>query len=796
MFAKLKPSSADVTSARHAVTTLDSHQSAVFRARQLQAIVDVTPWIVFSNLVNASVTLYFSIDVWPTWVSACWFCAVVLVSCAGLPLWRGTRRQPLQAVSSQVTLKVITHGGVLAMLWAVIPALAFLSASHASQLFIVAMTAGMLCGGGFALATMPRAAYVYVGVMSLGAVVGALQLPPEVGLPLLAILAVYVLIIFAMIASMARSFKARLVAEASASQQQELVSLLLNDFQEHTSDWFWETDANGQLRNVTPRLASMLDVPLEQLDGREFVQLLVELSGDANDENTNLDGVGRLQAALLDNRPFRSLQVGVNIGGSRRRWLISGKPIFGKRSAVAGWRGVGSDITATHEAHVEVRRLATTDEVTGLANRHAFKRALLRVGREPAALFYLDLDNFKAINDVHGHAVGDQALQAIAKRLHRFTRDPDLLARVGGDEFAVLRFGVTDRQQLELDAKRLCEALAKPCIVGSLRLVLGTSIGVAVAPDDAQSGEELLRCTDLAVYEAKGSGRGTWRFYTEELGERAARRHRLQDDLRDGLHLEQFSVHYQPQFDAYDGRLIGAEALLRWRHPARGNVSPVDFIAAAEESGVMGMLGKWVLLRACEAATQWPSELRIAVNVSAQQLVHPHWVRQVREVLLATGLAPQRLELELTETALIENTAAAMSAIVQLRSLGVRIALDDFGTGYSSLAYLRRFPFDKIKIDHSFVMGITRDPGALAIVTAVAKLASALDLEVTAEGVENNEQTKLLRELGCTSLQGYLFARPMPDDDMRQFVATEYTVTGMPGVAFRHINSITGERVA
>lgn len=796
MFGRRQSSSAGAQPARRAGANWDSQQRSAFRARQLQAIVDVTPWIVFSNIVNACVTLYFSVEVWPAWVSISWFSAVALVSCAGLPLWRATRRKPLESISPRVTFKVITHGGVLAILWAVIPALAFLSASHAAQLFIVAMTAGMLCGGGFALATMPRAAYAYVSVMSLGAIVGALQMPLDVGLPLLAILVVYVLIIFAMIASMARSFNARLVAEASASQQQELVSLLLNDFQEHTSDWFWETDAEGKLCNVTARLASMLDIPADQLEGRELVQLLVELSGDANDESANLDGVGRLQAALLDSRPFRSLQVSVTIGGARRRWLISGKPLFDRHNNLEGWRGVGSDITATHEAHVEVRRLATTDEVTGLANRHAFKRALLRVGREPAALFYFDLDNFKAINDVHGHAVGDQALQAVAKRLRRFTRPADLLARVGGDEFAVLRFGAPDKQQLELDAKRMCEALAKPCIVGSLRLVLGTSIGVAFAPDDAQSGEALLRCTDLAVYEAKGNGRGAWRFYTPELGDRAARRHRLQDDLRDGLHLEQFSVHYQPQFDAYDGRLIGAEALLRWRHPARGNVSPAEFIAAAEESGVMGMLGKWVLLRACEAATQWPSELRIAVNVSAQQLVHPHWVRQVREVLLATGLAPQRLELELTETALIENTAAAMSAIVQLRSLGVRIALDDFGTGYSSLAYLRRFPFDKIKIDHSFVMGITRDPGALAIVSAVAKLASALQLEVTAEGVENDEQTKLLRELGCTSLQGYLLARPMSDDDMRQYVATEYTVAGLPGVAFRHINSVTGEKVA
>jgi predicted signal transduction protein with EAL and GGDEF domain len=342
----------------------------------------------------------------------------------------------------------------------------------------------------------------------------------------------------------------------------------------------------------------------------------------------------------------------------------------------------------------------------------------------------------------------------------------------------------------------MCEALAKPCIIGSLRLAVGTSIGVALTPDDATTGEELLRCSDLAVYEAKDAGRGTWRFYTQDLGERAARRHRLQDDLRDGLHLEQFSVHYQPQFDAYDGHLIGAEALLRWHHPVRGHVSPVEFIAAAEESGVMGMLGKWVLLRACEAAMHWPTDMRIAVNVSAQQLVHPNWVRQVREVLEATGLSPQRLELELTETALIENTAVAMAAIVRLRAMGVRIALDDFGTGYSSLAYLRRFPFDKIKIDQSFVVGITRDPGALAIVTAVARLAAALDLEVTAEGVENNDQTKLLRELGCTSLQGYLFARPMNVQDMRQYVATEYSVGGLTGAKQRRINEKTGDVVA
>jgi diguanylate cyclase (GGDEF)-like protein len=607
---------------------------------------------------------------------------------------------------------------------------------------------------------------------------------------------VYVCIIVAVTASLARSFKARLIAEAAAAHQQELVSLLLNDFQEHTSDWFWETDAQGQLANVSPRLVTVLGLPASQLEGRGLVALLVERTGESFDSVTNLDGIGRLQAALLEDKPFRSLQLSVNISGVWRRWLISGKPIFDRKRVIIGWRGVGSDITATHEAHVEVRRLATTDEVTGLANRHAFKRALQRVGEESAALFYLDLDNFKAINDVHGHAVGDRALLAVAERLRGCVTPSDLLARVGGDEFAVLRFGVTDRKELERDAKLMCDALTQPCIVGSLRLALGTSIGLALAPADAKTGESLLRCTDLAVYEAKDAGRGTWRFYKEELGERAARRHRLQDDLRDGLHLEQFSVYFQPQFHAFDGRMIGAEALLRWRHPVRGDVSPVEFIAAAEESGAIGALGNWVLQRACEAAMHWPAAMRVAVNVSAQQLVQPNWVRQVREILAITKLSPERLELELTETALIENTAVAMSAIVQLRALGVRVALDDFGTGYSSLAYLRRFPFDKIKIDQSFVVGITRDPGALAIVTAVARLATALQLEVTAEGVENNEQTKLLRELGCTSLQGYLFARPMTGESMRQYVATDYAFAGLPGVAFRYIDSVTGDVVA
>jgi len=749
---------------------VEARQAAAFRARQLQAIVDVVPWIVLSNAVNALVSLYFSIDVWPTWVAIGWFVAVVLVACAGLPLWRATRQRPLQSVSVGTTSKVIAHGIVLAALWAMIPALAFLSASHAAQLFIVGMTTGMLCGGGFTLATIPRASNAYVGVLAIGAVLGVVQAPFDVCVPLLAVLIVYLGIIFAVTESLARSFQARLVAESAAAQQQELVSLLLNDFQEHTSDWLWETDAQGQLCNASERLAKVLDLMPAQLEGRELVALLVERSGESYESVANLDGIGRLQAALLED-----------------------KPLFSKDRVVIGWRGVGSDITATHEAHVEVRRLATTDEVTGLANRHAFKRALLRVGEEPAALFYLDLDNFKAINDIHGHAVGDHALLAVSERLRNCIRPSDLLARVGGDEFAVLRFGAAERRELERDAKRMCDALAQPCLVGSLRLGIGTSIGVAMAPDDAETGEALLRCTDLAVYEAKDAGRGTWRFYKRELGERAARRHRLQDDLRDGLHLEQFTVHYQPQFHAFDGRLIGAEALLRWHHPVRGNVSPVEFIAAAEESGVIGVLGNWVLQRACQAAMYWPVTMHVAVNVSAQQLVLPNWVQQVRDVLSATGLAPERLELELTETALIENTAVAMSAIVRLRALGVRVALDDFGTGYSSLAYLRRFPFDKIKIDQSFVDGITRDPGALAIVTAVAKLASALELEVTAEGVENNEQMRLLRELGCTSLQGYLFARPMTDENMRQYVATEYAVAGLPGVRHRHINSITGE---
>ncbi|HTE42568.1 MAG TPA: EAL domain-containing protein [Steroidobacteraceae bacterium] len=775
---------------------VSTQHAAAFRARQLQAIVDVTPWVVLSNIINAVVTLRFLLPVWPEWVAIAWFIAVVVVGCMGIPYWSRSRGNPLHSVSERTTWRVVGHAILISALWALIPAIVFAEVGPSEQLFIVAMATGMLCGGAFTLAILPRASHAYVVTLSIGSFIGCLQMPPNMVVPFLAVLAMFMCILFAVTASIARSFRARLVAEAAAAQQQELVSLLLNDFQEHTSDWFWETDARGQLCNVSPRIVSVFGVAAVQLDGRGLVSLLVERSGDESHSVANLDDIGRLQAALLTDQPFRALQVSVHVKGVWRRWLISGKPMLGKRNAIIGWRGVCSDITATYEAHAEVKRLATTDEVTGLANRHAFKRALQRVGAEPASLFYLDLDNFKAINDVHGHAVGDKALQAVAERLRDCIRPLDLLARVGGDEFAVLRFGNTDRHALERDAKMMCDALTQPCIVGSLRFVIGTSIGIAQAPRDAATGESLLRCTDLAVYESKDTGRGTWRFYTQDLGERAARRHRLQDDLRDGLHLDQFEVYYQPQFHAFDGRMIGAEALVRWHHPTRGDISPVEFIAAAEESGVIGTLGRWVLERACEAAMRWPSGLRIAVNVSAQQLVHPNWVRQVRDVLESTGLSPERLELELTETALIENTAVAMAAIVRLRALGVRIALDDFGTGYSSLAYLRRFPFDKIKIDHSFVVGITRDPGALAIVSAVARLASALQLEVTAEGVENNEQTKLLRELGCTSLQGFLLARPMSVQDMQQYVASEYSVPGLPGALFRHIDSITGEVVA
>ncbi|WP_299507664.1 EAL domain-containing protein [uncultured Roseobacter sp.] len=417
------------------------------------------------------------------------------------------------------------------------------------------------------------------------------------------------------------------------------------------------------------------------------------------------------------------------------------------------------------------------DQLTGLGNRTHLKTSFERLAGQPGdedrsfiALF-LDLDHFKRVNDTMGHAVGDGLLQKVADRLRKILRNDDIIARIGGDEFAVLLPDKTQSSAEEV-AARIVKMIGRPFLVEGHQLTVGVSIGLACLRPDDTDADPLLQRADIALYESKRNGRGQFRWFEDDMFAALTQRRDIEADLRKALLLDQFEIVFQPQMDVHDARISGFEALIRWNHPERGRISPLDFIGVAEETGMIIDIGSWVLKEACTSAVAWPEDVTIAVNVSSVQFEDDGFIDAVQTALLRSGLLPKRLELEITETALLENEDVVVDRMNELRALGVKISLDDFGIGYSSLNYLRKYPFDKVKIDQTFVREPFADESAHEIVEAVAKLGSAFGMTVLAEGVETSEQLSRIQLKGCSSAQGYLLSPPMAETEVEGFLKT------------------------
>jgi diguanylate cyclase (GGDEF)-like protein/PAS domain S-box-containing protein len=436
---------------------------------------------------------------------------------------------------------------------------------------------------------------------------------------------------------------------------------------------------------------------------------------------------------------------------------------------------VVDDVTERRLANEKIAHLAHYDALTDLPNRVLFREQIERELRKAAsgqqfALLYIDIDEFKGINDSLGHHVGDELLKAVATSLKNCAKPGDLIARLGGDEFAVIQTAVGGRVEVEEFVTRIYEAMRRPYQCLGHHLSTDASIGIALAPEDGTELDQLIKHADLAMYAAKAEGRRVHRFFEPAMDARAKARLTMEQDLRQALADGAFEIHYQPVLDLASGDVTGCEALLRWRHPERGMISPVEFIPVAEDTGLINELGDWVMQTACTEAASWPSRVRLAVNVSPIQLKSPTLALRITGALAASGLPPDRLEIEITEAVLIHDDESALAILHQLRGIGVRIALDDFGTGFSSLSYLKRFPFDKIKIDRCFISDIEVD-GSAAIVQAVVNIAAARHMTTTAEGVETEQQRDMLRQLGCTQMQGYLFSAPKPAAEARRLLA-------------------------
>jgi diguanylate cyclase (GGDEF)-like protein/PAS domain S-box-containing protein len=451
-----------------------------------------------------------------------------------------------------------------------------------------------------------------------------------------------------------------------------------------------------------------------------------------------------------------------------------------------GWVATHEDITEKRQTELKIEHMAHHDSLTDLANRVRLNERLDQAlaqsaDRRSVAVHHLDLDRFKAVNDTFGHHAGDSLLKIVAGRLRELVRASDTIARMGGDEFVIVQAPISGPVEATALAERMIAAIGEPVMIDGHQAGVGASIGIAIGPDDGATPEMLLRNADLALYRAKSDGRGTFRFFEAGMDEHMLTRLAMEQDLRKALPSGEFELYYQPVVNLQSGAISGFEALIRWNHPQRGLISPATFIPLAEETGLIVPMGEWVIRQACLTAAQWPDHLHVAVNISASQFRNTGLMQVIVNALAASGLSPTRLEIEITETVLLQDKEATLAILHQLRALGVRIAMDDFGTGYSSLTYLQSFPFDKIKIDRSFVKDITENAGSLNIVRAVASLANGMGMTATAEGVETNEQLDRITAEGCTEMQGYLFSRPLPARDIERLFLSRERAGSTPG---------------
>jgi diguanylate cyclase (GGDEF)-like protein/PAS domain S-box-containing protein len=515
-------------------------------------------------------------------------------------------------------------------------------------------------------------------------------------------------------------------------------------------------DAQNRLELVNRRFFEIFGLPHDKIQPDTTFREILELSV------TSQNHCGKTVDQLLAEQ---SSFMRTHANGTHFYELSGGRTVACAYTTTShgGWVATYEDVTERRQAEEKIMHMARHDALTNLPNRVQFRENMeqsLSSG-ETFAVLYIDLDRFKSVNDTLGHPIGDALLCAVTKRLQLMVRGADTVARLGGDEFAIIQLGARPTDASEL-AARIIDEIKESFDILRHQVIIGTSIGIAIAPTDGREPDQLLRNADMALYRAKSEGRGTYHFFQPEMDAQMQARHSLELDLRKALLAGEFELCYQPLVDLDGDRVSGFEALVRWNHPQRGVIGPSDFIPVAEEIGLIVPIGDWALKQACRDAMTWPSELTVAVNLSAVQFRSPALALSVTAALGATGLSASRLELEITESVLLQDNRAVLDILHQIRKLGVRISMDDFGTGYSSLSYLRSFPFDKIKIDRSFIRELGKENDCVAIIQAVIRLGRSLGMITTAEGVETKEQLEILRVEGCTQVQGYLFSPPRP----------------------------------
>ena len=664
-------------------------------------------------------------------------------------------RRPVGTLSGTIEdHRIVRYTLFSGALWGGIICALIASSNADHYLLLGVFTAAILCVGALLHSSFPVASLGYSLLVGVGACIGMAVSNPSWWLNTALLILAGIMTLQRFAAASNEANIRRHLANAAMQDAKDTMALLLNDFEAHSVDWLWRIDDQHRLGKPSQRFVDAAGLPADMLEGGSFLALFAP------------ESVHRLDDLLRDRKPFKDEMLRVAIGGREAWWSASGQP-----TADGGWRGVCSDVTRARDTEARITYVTEYDSLTDLPNRAMLVRQLENAQEtasatgEGFALFVIDLDNFKTLNDTQGHPAGDAYLKVVAERLRDCVGGNAFLARLGGDEFAVLQTDVLVDEAGEI-ADHIVDALLAPVYLGGKEILAGGSVGVAIAPENGLDPAELMKAAELALYRAKAQGRGCARFFEPGMEQDAQVRADLETDLRAALAAEAMEVYFQPLVNTRTHKVSSYETLLRWNRPGHGLVSPGLFITCAEETGIIVPLGEWVIRKAIEEAAQWKDEVAVAINLSPAQMKNPSLVATVVSALATYQLDPSRLEIEIVESVLMDETEHNIRTLHALRELGVKIALDDFGTGYSSLSYLRAFPFDKIKIDQRFVRDIDSSLENQAIVRAVISLARDLGMRVTAEGVENEQQAAILAGLGCTEVQGFLYSRPIPSTEI------------------------------
>ncbi len=739
------------------------------RGLQYAALAKRTFYRVYSHAVmSLFVAQIYLGTVGAAWV-AVWIAALLMVQIRGAKLDREFSESGRVEVSSAQFLELSKTSIMSGVLWAA--AILFFAPSGSFAQFVGLMVVALLlmAGSVYFYTTSPLSIIGFTGIVAAAAVVQALVFEQY---HVAAALAVFGVITALGTLEVGRTYLAARLAENSVAEKEQVVQLLLREFEESEADWLWEIDPRRRLVSVSPRLAFALESTQAEIEGKPFMDFLTNQRWDESAVPLSLR---ELAEKLHYREPFSSLTVEVSIRGQERWFELSGRPVRDERGKFIGMRGVGSDVTEQRRSSEKIAYLARFDTLTSLPNRLQLTEALDKAladatqWRSRCALMMIDLDRFKAVNDSLGHMTGDRLLAQVSARLQVLMDENATVGRLGGDEFAIVVKDATQPGTLQDIAKKIIESLSEPYHVDHHTLYVGASVGSAIGPRDGSTVEELMRNADLALYQAKDMGGGEYRKFEQALHASAEERRQLEASLRKALGLDEFVLHYQPVVDARNENIVSFEALVRWNSAEHGFVSPGKFIPVAEDTRLIVPIGRWVLRQACFEARSWPDHIKVNVNVSPEQLLEPDFHQEVIDSLNASGLKPERLEVEVTESIFVKDADIARKALEDVMALGCSIALDDFGTGYSSLGYLRKLSFSTIKVDRTFVQGAAQGSSeSLAIINAVVAMAKSMKMTTVAEGVEDADEAELIRNLGCDKIQGFYFGRPMSNDDARQ----------------------------